>query len=75
MSDDRYGGGRLRPRPRRRRRGGRALRVAAAAVALGAAFALGLALGRALEDGPRDRGSVTYVRTLRPLPQQPVPTG
>jgi len=73
VSDYPYGGRRLRPR--RGRRGGRALRVVAALAALAAAFALGVALGRALDDGPRDGGSVTYVRTLRPLPQQPVPTG
>jgi hypothetical protein len=34
------------------------------------AFALGLALGRALEEGPQPPGTVTYVRTLEPRPQQ-----
>jgi hypothetical protein len=37
------------------------------------AFAVGVALGRALEDNgssPRDR---TYVRTLKPLPVSPAP--
>jgi hypothetical protein len=38
---------------------------------LAAVFAIGLALGKALDDGPRDRGTATYVRTLEPLPQRP----
>jgi len=32
---------------------------------------LGVALGKALNDSPRRGGPVTYIRTLRPLPQQP----
>jgi hypothetical protein len=28
-------------------------------------------LGRALNDGPRAGKTVTYIRTLEPLPQQP----
>jgi hypothetical protein len=33
-------------------------------------FALGVALGLALDDRPVGGGTVTYVRTLEPLPQQ-----
>jgi len=42
-----------------------------ALVALGAAllFALGVALGLALDDRPVPGGTQTYVRTLEPLPQ------
>lgn len=61
-----------RRRPRRRR--STLLRAAVALVVLAGTFALGVALGEALHDGPRDRGTVTYVRTLRPLPQQPAAT-
>jgi hypothetical protein len=41
------------------------------AVVLGAAilFALGVALGLALDDRPVPGGTQTYVRTLEPLPQ------
>jgi hypothetical protein len=41
------------------------------ALALIAVFVLGLAVGRALEDHPKNGGVVTSVRTLTPLPQQP----
>lgn len=34
-------------------------------------FALGIALGQALNDGPPPPSTATYVRTLEPLPQQP----
>jgi hypothetical protein len=42
------------------------------AVVLGAAilFALGVALGLALDDRPVPGGTQTYVRTLQPLPQK-----
>ena len=42
-------------------------------LALGAlvVFALGIALGQALEDGSRPSGTQTLVRTLRPLPLAP----
>jgi hypothetical protein len=43
--------------------------VAAGLAAL--AFALGVAVGEALEDNPSPGGSVTRVRTLRPLPLPP----
>jgi hypothetical protein len=33
-------------------------------------FAVGVALGLALDDRPVGGGTVTYVRTLEPLPQQ-----
>jgi hypothetical protein len=58
-----------RPRrpPPRRRAWPRVLAVAAAVLA---AFALGLSLGKALGDGPEADATVTYVRTLTPLPQQ-----
>jgi hypothetical protein len=42
-----------------------------AAVALaGLVFALGVALGMALQDRPSPGGEQTIVRTLEPLPQQ-----
>jgi hypothetical protein len=34
-------------------------------------FALGVALGLALDDRPVPGGTQTFVRTLEPLPQQP----
>jgi hypothetical protein len=34
-------------------------------------FAVGIALGQALNDGPPLPSKATYVRTLEPLPQQP----
>lgn len=43
----------------------------AAVAALVAAFALGIAVGRALEEGPAPGGTQTSIRTLEPLPQQP----
>ena len=48
-------------------------RALVAAVAL-AVFVLGIALGQALDDGPPSSSTVTYVRTLEPLPQQPATT-
>jgi hypothetical protein len=63
---------RPRRRPPKRRSWPRiVLGVAVAALA----FALGIALGKALEEGPAPGGTVTYVRTLEPLPQQPATTG
>ena len=49
--------------PRRRRRARRSL-----------IFALGIALGQALNDGPPAPSTQTYVRTLEPVPQQPATT-
>ena len=34
-------------------------------------FAVGVALGQALNDGPPSPDTQTYVRTLEPVPQQP----
>jgi hypothetical protein len=50
------------------------VRAVAALLALAVTFAIGIALGQALDDGPSDGPTVTYVRTLQPLPQQPVET-
>jgi hypothetical protein len=55
----------------RRRRWPRVLAILAALVL---AFAVGLALGRALGDNPEPGSTATYVRTLSPLPQQPATT-
>lgn len=60
----------LRPRrPQRRRRAWP--RVLAVALGLLVAFAVGLSLGKALEDGPEPGATITSVRTLEPLPQEP----
>jgi len=56
-----------RPRSRRRRWPRRLL---AGAVVL-AAFAIGVALGESLGEGPSPGGGQTIVRTLRPLPLEP----
>jgi hypothetical protein len=37
-------------------------------------IALGIALGQAFHDGPPSPATVTYVRTLEPVPQQPATT-
>jgi len=60
------------PRRPRRSRGRRITRVTLLLVALAAVFALGVALGKALNDGPKPARTVTNVRTLEPLPQRPV---
>jgi hypothetical protein len=59
-------------RRRAERRTGR--RIAAgllAAVAGLVIFALGIGLGRAIEENPEPGGTITQVRTLRPLPLAP----
>jgi hypothetical protein len=56
-------------RHRRRRR--RGLRVLAFVVTAAVVFVLGVAVGMALRDDPEPGGTVTIVRTLEPLPQQP----
>jgi hypothetical protein len=65
-----------RPRhlPARRRRRGRGSSILRAVVALLAAALLllvGVAVGRALEDGPSPGGTRTDVRTLEPRPLPP----
>lgn len=61
---------RRRPAQRRRRWPRRLLALAAAVLLL----AVGVALGRALDDGPDPGVTQTSVRTLEPLPQQPATT-
>lgn len=61
---------RRRPARRRRRWPRRVLALLAAVLLL----AVGVALGRALDDGPDPGVTQTSVRTLEPLPQQPVTT-
>jgi len=41
------------------------------ALVLLAVFLLGIAVGQALDDSPKPGVTVTSVRTLTPLPQQP----
>lgn len=53
------------PPPRRPRRRRWPRRLAAVAVVL-FVFALGIALGQALNDGPPPPSTATYVRTLEP---------
>ena len=68
MSEYPFGSAPRRPRPG----AGRVCPGRVALFALGAVFVLGVALGKALNDSPRTGKMVTYVRTLEPLPQQPV---
>ena len=68
-----YPFGAVSRRPRRSR-GRRVVRAALLLIGVGVAFGLGIALGMALNDGPRTAKTVTYVRTLEPLPQRPVVT-
>lgn len=60
---------RRRP-PRRRSPWPRVVALVAGAVLV---FALGVALGLALDDRPVPGGTQTFVRTLEPLPQQSAP--
>jgi hypothetical protein len=62
---------RARRRPPRRRTWPRVLAILAGVLL---AFALGLSLGKALDDGPQPGVTVTSVRTLEPLPQEPATT-
>jgi hypothetical protein len=56
-----------RVRRRWRRLGAWALRLAAVLLA----FAIGVAVGEALNDNPQPGGDITSVRTLKPLPVAP----
>ncbi|HET7515707.1 MAG TPA: hypothetical protein VFJ60_12960 [Gaiella sp.] len=69
MSVDPASVARRRP-PRRRNRWPR---VAALVVGAAVLFALGLAVGLALDDRPVPGGTQTFVRTLEPVPQQSAP--
>jgi hypothetical protein len=61
-----------RPPRRRRRRTGRRVALAVALLAGGVVvFALGVGFGRALEENQEPGGTITQVRTLRPLPLAP----
>ncbi len=57
-----------RPRTPRRRRWPKRLVVVAFVVL---AFAVGVALGESLSDGPSPAGTQSLVRTLQPLPLAP----
>ena len=59
-------------RPPARRRTGRRLAAAVLLLVGGVVvFALGVGFGRALEENPEPGGTITQVRTLRPLPLAP----
>ena len=60
-------------RPARRRTRDRLLRPALVLLGLLAAFLVGLALGKALEEGPAPGGTQTSVRTLEPHSLPPAP--
>jgi len=63
--------GPTREQRRRRQRRAAARRWAIRIVAAAAVFALGIALGQALQDNPQPGPPQTVVRTLRPLPLAP----
>jgi hypothetical protein len=67
-ASDRSRRGRSADRRRRRRAWTRGL---AAAALLGLAFFAGLAVGKAVEDGPDPGGAQTLVRTLEPVTVAP----
>ena len=58
-------------RPPRRRARSPFLRPALTLLGLAVAFVVGLAVGRALEEGPAPGGTRTSVRTLEPRPLPP----
>jgi hypothetical protein len=60
-----------REQRRRRQRRAAVRRWAIRIVAAGVVFALGIALGQALQDNPQPGPPQTVVRTLRPLPLAP----
>ena len=63
---------RPRERRRRRRRGVAVLRFALRLLLVGALFGAGVAVGEALHDNPRPGGTITRVRTQKPLPLPPI---
>jgi hypothetical protein len=71
VSEYPFGRSSRRPRGKRGSRLGKAL---LAVLAVAVVFVLGIALGKALNDGPDKGHTVTYVRTLQPLQQQPAGT-
>lgn len=60
-----------RLRARRRKQRNRFLRPAAAGLLGAIVLLVGIAIGRALSDGPAPGGTRTSVRTLQPQPLQP----
>ena len=58
-------------RPARRSQWPRRIAVTILALVV---FAVGIALGQALSDGPPPLATETYIRTLEPLPQEPATT-
>jgi hypothetical protein len=60
-----------RRRPPRRRAWPRLLALVVGVLLV---FVCGVAFGMALRDDPEPGGTVTYVRTLEPLPQRPAST-
>lgn len=60
-----------RRRSRRRKRRNRLIRSAVAGVLGVLVLLIGVAIGRALADGPAPGGTRTSVRTLEPQPLQP----
>lgn len=62
----------MEARRRAQRRSRRIRRVLTVVLLGGVVFAAGIALGRAIDEGPQDIGPVTRVRTLRPLPVAPI---
>jgi hypothetical protein len=61
-----------RERRRRRRRGVAIFRFALRLLLAGAIFGGGVALGEALHDNPRPSGTITRIRTQKPLPLPPI---
>ena len=61
-------------RERRSRRDAAAVRWGLRLLLAAVIFALGVALGQALEQNAGDRGTQTVVRTVRPLPLPPATT-
>ncbi|MCP9487228.1 MAG: hypothetical protein MSC30_15370 [Gaiellaceae bacterium MAG52_C11] len=62
---------RVRARARRRRQRNRFVRPVAAGLLGALVLVVGIAIGRALADGPTPGGTRTSVRTLKPQPLPP----